>query len=102
MYKQSARSFSEDFVRNGENKLSTIAATVALFVRPSSHVGGAGFKCAKSKPGDRAMPNRKATKGAAIFLGLAASIGVLAHAGTVANGAPALISRATDLGPVSG
>ncbi len=48
------------------------------------------------------MPSRKATKGAAIFLGLAASIGVLAHAGTVANGAPALISRATDLGPVSG
>jgi subtilase family serine protease len=37
----------------------------------------------------------------AIFLALGASMGMLAHAGSVANGAPALISRATDLGPVN-
>jgi subtilase family serine protease len=47
------------------------------------------------------MPSRKSTHCAAVFLAVGASIGALAHAGGVANGAPALISRATDLGPVS-
>ena len=51
----------------------------------------------------RATPawRRRAIASYPAAAGLAASMGALAHAGVVPNGAPALISRATDLGPVS-
>ncbi len=47
------------------------------------------------------MPSRKSKHSTGLFLAAAASMVSLAHAATVANGASALTSRATDLGPVS-